>query len=146
IRELRIHARSGEPDATVALAELLAKKGRVSEALNVTRTLPANTSVINEPSSLIDSLVKRRRAAELQELAEKGFRYACKAHIDLLLDLNRVDEALAFLRQRATGLFLDGYSEQLAKLLREHGREDELQARAQTRDYYSIREFHQSLS
>lgn len=133
--ELRSRADDGDQLAAQGLARVLAEQGRVEEAVAVINSIPPSPE--DHPAyGLAHVLAKNGHVdAALAILRSRGDQ---RRQVDLLARHRRADEAISLLRARADAG--DEYaSRQLADLLVEQGRMEELRARAEQGDPHAAR-------
>ncbi|GAA1614086.1 hypothetical protein GCM10009733_007800 [Nonomuraea maheshkhaliensis] len=133
--ELRSRADDGDQLAAQGLARVLAEQGRVEEAVAVINSIPPSPE--DHPAyGLAHVLGKNGHVdAALAILRSRGDQ---RKQVDLLARHGRADEAISLLRARADAG--DEYaSRQLADLLVEQGRMEELRARAEQGDPHAAR-------
>ncbi|MHB9863881.1 hypothetical protein [Streptomyces sp. YIM S03343] len=114
--------------ATVMLAQVLERQGRLDEAVQaLQRNLDNGNSVsVNVVEELAQLLARHERLQELEELTTRSYgRYAVGALIGKLEELGRTDAAFAAARRAATDHPMHGPAH-LADLLVRHGRPGEV--------------------
>ncbi|MFB9178644.1 tetratricopeptide repeat protein [Dactylosporangium sucinum] len=139
INELHDRAGSGDGYAASWLADVLAKQGSVDKALQMLRDRAA-TGDGNAAIRLADVLARHGRIDELHDRAGSGDGYAAIRLADVLAKQGSVDKALQVLRDRAVAGDGDA-AHWLADMLAGQGRIDEaiqiLRDRAATGDGYA---------
>jgi predicted negative regulator of RcsB-dependent stress response len=137
---LRARAEAGDGSAAWRLARLLESQGRLDEAVAILRARVEAGDVFARPW-LTDLLIEQGRVDEALEVlrarVDGGDMSACRRLAELLAGQGRVDEALAMLRARIeAGDHVDTH---LVDLLAEHGRVEELRARAEAGDGHAVK-------
>jgi hypothetical protein len=131
IDQLRARAEGGDSDAARRLAGLLARQGRVDDAIATLRTWTDAGVHQREAEQLADLLIAQGRIDDLRARAEGGDLNAADRLALHLAQQGKVNDAIAILQPLADTHVWTVANKRLAELLALHGYIDELRVRAE---------------
>ena len=132
LEQMRMRAMTGEKDAALRLAKMLAEQGRLDEAIAI---LVPHMQVGDRATQyeLARLLAREGRVDQLRHRAEGSDRMAAERLVDVLAGQGRVGDALIFMRSREK-IGEQDWNWRLADLLATEGRVGELRERAEADD------------
>lgn len=132
LEQTRKRAMTGDKDAALHLAKMLAEQGRLDEAIAI---LVPHVQVGDRATQyeLAKLLAHEGQVDQLRHRAEGGDRMAAERLVDVLCGQGRVGDALVFMRSRET-IGEQDWNWRIADLLAKDGRVGELRERAEANE------------